>query len=118
MNIVTSRHRGQAEFSNDSSLIERIENCALILMRGSGKYSERLVDVALELDPLSSQDFTEESVALFEELQAIIETHRLDISTGWGHFKTPSPKKRDRIAEVFLELLRLIAVSEVRYQDQ
>ncbi|MGB7319053.1 MAG: hypothetical protein WBC85_13895 [Planktotalea sp.] len=96
----------------DASLVERVQNSALVLLRAKGKYRDRLIDLALELEALNPRDFSIESSDIFVELIALIEKYRAEFQSNWGSFKDPSPKDRDRIAELVLELVSKCAVAE------
>lgn len=107
--------RSEQEMARDTSLNERVKNCALYLMRAKGKYRDRLVDISLALMPLRPESFTDEAAPVFQELATLVEKHRTDIQVMFGHFRDPSPAARKKIAELTLELIRLVAIAEEKY---
>ncbi|KIC48098.1 hypothetical protein RA29_18110 [Tateyamaria sp. ANG-S1] len=99
----------------DDSLQERVSQACYFLLRSKGKYRDRLVDVSLELDPLRPEDFTSEIGPAFAELLGEIEGLRSGINVGFGHFNDPTPKQKDKIAKLLLQILKACSVAESLY---
>ncbi|MEQ9695255.1 hypothetical protein [Shimia sp. SDUM112013] len=107
--------RTLCEMGSDTSLQERIENIALLMLRAKGKYRDRLIDISLELTCLRAEDFTEELAPMFIEFADLVEKNRSGISVGFGHFNDPTIKDRERLAELSLDLLKGCAVAEAMF---
>ncbi len=101
----------------DSSLQERGQTSAYYLLRSKGKYRDRLIDIALNLGPLQSRDFTQSASKLFDDLKNEVESLRSGIDIEFGHFNDPTPNAKKRIARLMLELLKACVVAEAKYEE-
>lgn len=109
--------RSDREVANDSSLFHRVRECVVTLMRAKGKYANRLVALAGQLEALRESDFPDAHIPTFRELKGLVEKHRTTVPTPFGHFSSPSPKDREKIARCTIELYDALKALRLKYRQ-